>query len=262
MKKAKSDYSIQTVSNALRLLEAFSEEDEFGVTELAEHLGLHKNNVFRLLATLEERGYVEQSSTDERYRLGPSCIALATALTQRRSLTRSSRPALCELMARLGETVHLAVLRDFQVVHLDGEQPDALLCSNLRIGKALPSHCTALGKVLLAFSEERVPQAFDAKWARKGKLAARTASTYTDRDKLFDHLHRVVAEGFALDQEECEQGLACIAAPIFDGKRALVAALSISGPAFRFHDEASYKAFIPAVMRAAHSISERLGFAG
>jgi IclR family transcriptional regulator, KDG regulon repressor len=262
MKKPKSDYSIQTVSNALRLLEAFSQEDEFGVTELAEYLGLHKNNVFRLLATLEARGYVEQSSTDERYRLGTSCLALANSLTQRRSVTASSRPVLCELVAKLGETAHLAVLRDFEVIHLDGEKPDALLCCGLRVGKALPSHCTALGKVLLAFSEESVRQAFDAKWARKGKLAARTASTRTYRDKLFDHLHQVVAEGFAMDREECEQGLACVAAPIYDGKQALVAALSISGPIFRFHDEASYKVFIPAVMRAAHSISERLGFVG
>ena len=82
MSKPKSDYTIQTVNNALRLLEAFYEEAELGVSELSRRLGLHKNNVFRLLATLEEEGYVEQSQDNERYRLGLRSLCVLSRLEQ------------------------------------------------------------------------------------------------------------------------------------------------------------------------------------
>ena len=128
MSKPKSDYSIQTVSNALRLLEVFYDEPELGVSELSRRLGLHKNNVFRLLATLELGGYVEQSSTNDQYRLGVRCLELGRAYERSHSLVERARPVLAELSAELGETVHLGVLRDdFDVVHLDGIQAKGLL---------------------------------------------------------------------------------------------------------------------------------------
>ena len=120
--KPKSDYSIQTVSNALRMLESFRGEDELGVSELARGLQLHKNNAFRLLATLEEHGYIEQSTDNDRYRLGTRCLELGQVYIGSQSLLQRARPVLRELVLKVGETAHLAVLRDHEVVHLDGVQ--------------------------------------------------------------------------------------------------------------------------------------------
>ena len=123
MPKPKSDYSIQTVTNALRLLESFFDDDELGVSELSRRLGLHKNNVFRLLATLEQSGYIEQSSRSERYRLGAGCLELGCAFSRSHGLLDCARPLLEDLSQQLQEAAHLAVLRDFEVVHLVGIQP-------------------------------------------------------------------------------------------------------------------------------------------
>jgi len=257
MQRAKSEYAIQTVSNALRLLEAFDGEEELGVTELARRLSLHKNNVFRLLATLEEKGYVEQSER-ESYRLGNSCLQLAHSFSRTRVLTRLARPALEGLSRETGETTHLAVLRDFEVVHLDGEQSDALVVTALRVGRRRPSHCTALGKVLLACAPPSTLEEYDRRIAATG-VPAYTDETIVDRDKLIEHLRDVAARGWALDIEESCRGLACAAAPVHGSEGRLVAALSVSGPAFRLDRSELEGRIAPAVVQAANAVSRQLG---
>ncbi|HPG27145.1 MAG TPA: IclR family transcriptional regulator [Myxococcota bacterium] len=152
--KPKSDYAIQTVTNALRMLEVFHTETEMGVSDLARRLGLHKNNAFRLLATLELAGYIQQTPETELYHLGPRCLELAHAFARSHTLMRQARPILEELARDCGETAHLGVLsrgdRGDEVVHLDGVQPAQLVLTGSRVGERLPAHCTALGKVLLA----------------------------------------------------------------------------------------------------------------
>jgi DNA-binding IclR family transcriptional regulator len=260
MRRPKSDYMIQTVRNALRVLEEFRDEAELGVTELARRLGLHKNNVFRILATLEQQGYAEQVGENEAYRLGVRCLELGRAYGASRSLLRLARPVLEELVRGSGESAHLGELRDFEVVHLDGEQGTQIVQTGLRVGRTLPAYCTALGKVMLAGSGPDEQERFDREVIGSG-LAARTPRTLTDRDKLLEHLHGVSAQGFAVDLEECERGLCCAAAPVFDATGRLVAAVSISGPAFRLPEEALQRMAVPAVQAAAQQLSRQLGFA-
>jgi IclR family KDG regulon transcriptional repressor len=260
MTKPKSDYSIQTVSNALRLLEAFREEDEIGVSELARRLDLHKNNVFRLLATLEERGYIEQSPESDRYRLGTRCLELARAFTHGQSLLHRARPILESLAAALNETVHLGVLREYEVVHLDGEQPKQLVLTASRIGERLPVHCTALGKVLLGCGADVVRESFDRDWVLGRGLQRRTEATICDREKFFEHLRSVAGQGFALDLEECEMGLRCVATPVFDASGHVVAALSASGPAFRLAEDRLLRQVLPVLSAASERLSRELGY--
>ena len=146
MKKPKGEYSIQAVINALRLLEEFSNSEELGVTELSRRLGLHKNNVFRLLATLEQRGYIEQSD-EKRYRLGFRILELGRSFSRSRNLLKRARPLLVELAEQTGESAHLGSMHGFEVVHLDGVATDRLVGSGTRVGCRLPLHTTALGKV-------------------------------------------------------------------------------------------------------------------
>ena len=261
MRRPKSDYMIHTVRNALRVLEEFRDEAELGVTELARRLGLHKNNVFRILATLEQQGYVEQVGENEAYRLGVRCLELGRAYGASRSLLRLARPVLEELVRGSGESAHIGELRDFEVVHLDGEQGVQLVQTGLRVGRTLPAYCTALGKVMLAGVRPEDQERFDREVLAGEVLGARTPRTLTDRDKLLEHLHSVSTQGFAVDIEECERGLCCAAAPVFDASGRLVAAVSISGPAFRLPEDALQRVAVPAVQAAAQQLSRQLGFA-
>ncbi len=260
MGKPKADYSIQAVSNALRLLEAFGNQDELGVSELARRLDLHKNNVFRLLATLEESGYIEQSAKSEEYRLSTRCLELGQAYSRGHDLVHCSAQILLALMERTGETVHLASLRDFEVVHLAGEQPRHLVVTPLRVGTRLPAHCTALGKVLLACGSEETRQDFDRRVQQTGGLPARSDATIVDPHKFFEHLTGVAVQGFAIDLGECEDGLRCAATPVFGAAGRLVGALSVSGPVFRLPDDRLLGEIVREVSAAAAELSSKLGY--
>lgn len=261
MSKPKDDYAIQTVTNALRALEAFRGEDEIGVTQLARQLGLHKNNVFRILATLQLKGYVEQAA-NERYRLGAATFEVGQCFARSRSLFGKVRPILAELARGTGETVHLALLRGFQVVHVDGAATGRLVGAALRVGALLPVHGTALGKVLLAHAPDGEREAFDREVVvAGGGLPRRTPRTITDGLKFFEELRTVVADGVALDVEECEPGLCCVAAPVFDASGGIAAAISVSGPAFRLGGSERLRTEVgPRVAEAASGFSRELGY--
>jgi DNA-binding IclR family transcriptional regulator len=262
MKRPKSDYSIQTVANTFHLLETFQDVEELGVTELSRQLALHKNNVFRILATLEELGYVDQCVGTERYRLSVRCLELARAFLRPRNLVRLGRPAVQELASASGESAHLAILDGFGVVHLCGEQSDRLVVTPSRVGMRLDAHCTALGKVLLACGDPALRARFAEQLDGRGApLARRTPATVTDREKLLDHLRTVAAQGWAVDLEECEPGLCCAAAPVLDASGAVVAALSVSGPAFRLGADTLLQDVVPLVVDAAARLSRELGHA-
>lgn len=256
--KPKSDYTIQTVSNALHMLEAFQGEHELGVSELSRRLRLHKNNVFRLLATLEYHGYIEQSKENDQYRLGVRCLELGRSFSGHHELLRRGRPIMQRLAEDVGETTHLALLRDQEIVHLDGVQSKQMLLTALRIGERLPVHCTALGKVLLACGDVEVQKALGRRVQSGFPLEPRTVATVVDLQKLFDELRTVSGQGFAVDLGECEVGLHCVAAPVRDGSGRTVAALSVSGPALRLSAEESHSRTAAKVMAAADQLSVEL----
>ncbi|MDP6978677.1 MAG: IclR family transcriptional regulator [Myxococcota bacterium] len=259
MTKSKSDYSIQTVSNALRVLEVFSDEDEIGVSDLSRRLGLHKNNVFRLLATLEENGYIEQSAKSERYRLGTGCLELGRAYSRSNPLLRTARPFLEALCEELGETVHIGTLRGFEVIHLDSEQPEQLVMTSSRVGQRLPAHNTALGKVMLGALDAAGRQQYVAEVLAASGAERRTENSISDPHKFLEHVSHVALHGSAVDMEECEVGLRCVAAPVHDGNGRAIAALSVSAPSFRFDKDYMLDTVEKAVVDAANRLSHSLG---
>jgi IclR family KDG regulon transcriptional repressor len=259
MTKSKSDYSIQTVSNALRVLEVFSDEDEIGVSDLSRRLNLHKNNVFRLLATLEENGYIEQSARSEQYRLGTGCLELGRAFARGNTMLQSARPILAEMCAGLNETVHIASLRNSEVIHLDSEVPSQLIMTTSRVGLRLPANCTALGKVLLAGLEPEARMQFIKDSSSHSGYESRTPNTIVDSDKFSEHLSTVAIQGFGVDLEEYEVGLRCVAAPVFNEEGHVVAAISASGPSFRLSEDHLLGTVTPIVVDAAERLSRTLG---
>jgi DNA-binding IclR family transcriptional regulator len=260
-KKPKSDYAIQAVTNALRLQLVFRDEGEIGVAELARRLGLPKNNVFRLLATMEELSFIEQSRASGRYRLGLACHELGESYKRARPLIERARAVLDRLLEETGETVHLAVRDGFEVVHLEARAPVREITIAVRTGRRAPIHCTALGKVLLGCSPERVWRDFDEQVVKRGKLPQRTKRTIDNPTKFFEHLRTVAGVGYALDLGELEDGLGCAAAPVHDANGELVGALSVSAPLFRIGEEALVGDVRCKVVEAADQLSAALGYA-
>ena len=260
-KKLKSDYVIQTVTHAFRLLEEFRATGELGVTELSRRLNLHKNNVFRLLATLEQRGYIEQSSANERYRLGAKCLELGETFSRSHSLLDQARPILRSLAEEVGETVHLAQMASFEVVHVDAQAYHQPIFTPSRVGQRLPVHCTALGKILLGLATEGCRRIYDQTVVAGRELSPRTRASIVDPTKFFEHVRTVASQGYALDVEECEEGLSCAAVPVYDRTGLAVAALSVSGPSFRLGTDELLRNIVPKVTASADRLSHGLGYA-
>ncbi len=259
MQRDKSEYSIQTVVNAVRILEAFEGQSDVGVSELSRRLGLHKNNVFRVLATLEGRNYVEQLAGAERYRLGPRCQFLGRIFRESHgNIGAEAPPYVQELADRLGETAHVAVRHGRSVRHLYGAPGAARIGASVRVGDAVPAHCTALGKVLLASAPPAVMKKLDRELGEQ-KLTRHTDSTIVDREKYMEHLRGVAARGFALDQGEWDEELSCAAVPVFDGDDLVVGALSVSGPRYRFDQDALEGRVLPILEEVAGRLSRALG---
>lgn len=256
-KKEKSEYLIQAVSHALDLLEQFhGEVDELGVTELSKRLKLHKNNVFRLLATLESRGYIEQNRVTENYRLGLKTLELGQTFIKQMGLLRQSKPVLEALVSECNETTYVAILKDFNIIYLDAVETDMTVRVVPRVGSRLPAYCTAAGKIQIAYmSDEELENFLPSK-----ELKRYTTNTITDRDALKNQLKTIAEQGYAVDNEELDVGVKCVSAPIRDYTRRIIGAVSISGPSMRFPDDRINNELIPLVLKAGEEISSKLGF--
>ena len=256
-RKEKSEYIIQAVSHALDLLEQFHDDvDELGVTELSKRLKLHKNNVFRLLATLESRGYIEQNKATENYRLGLKALELGQTFIKQMGLLRQAKPILESMVAQCNETCYVAIFKEGHVVYLDMVETDMTVRVVSRVGSRLPAYCTAAGKVYLAYmSEDEINEILPG-----DKFPAHTATTITTRKALKEELEKVAKQGYAIDNEELDLGVHCVAAPIRDYTRRIVGSISISGPNMRLGEERIVKEMVPLVLSASEELSSRLGY--
>src|SRR6478672_8756631 len=180
VRREKSNYTIQSVSHALDVLEQFNGSvDEIGVTELSKRLKLHKNNVFRLLATLEARGYIEQNRITENYRLGLKCLQLGQTFIQQMGLLLQAKSILADLSKATKESTYVAVRKGSSIIPLDFVEPSRAVRVVSFLGTVLPAHCTAAGKVHLVFEAEST-----AGQNLPDSLARYTDKTIVDRSLL------------------------------------------------------------------------------
>ncbi|AFV77452.1 IclR family transcriptional regulator [Thermus oshimai] len=243
-----------TVQKVGEVLELFTREHpEWGVTEVARALGIPKSSAHALLATLSQIGLLKRGR-EGRYRLGFRVLALAHVLLSTSSWREEARKAMEELVARFGETTHLAVLECGRVVYVEKlEGTRAVKVATTGIGVELPAHCSAVGKVLLAHRPwEEVLSIVEARG-----LPALTPNTITTLDELKTELQAVRERGYAYDIEEAVPELCCVAAPIRDHTGEVIAALSLSVPFYRFQERK--EEYRRAVLEATRTVSERLG---
>jgi IclR family acetate operon transcriptional repressor len=254
MRGTQRDYSIAVVRRALDILEALAEGSRpLGPTELARRVGTTPSAAFRILKTLEERGYVTRDAVGGQYRLGTRLAYLGERCTGTLDLRLVARPVLEELHCRFRETVNLGVLDDHQIVYIDMLESDQGLRMAARVGARDHPHSTSLGKAILAFLPEPELERY-----LQRPLSQRTAQTITDPLSLRAELERVRASGVAEDHEENEEGACCVGAPIFDHRGRVIAAISIAGPAVRLA-EPRRQEMRAAVKEAALAITRAVG---
>jgi DNA-binding IclR family transcriptional regulator len=244
------------VQRALDILGLFdSESPELGITEIAEALELHKSTVAGLVYTLEENDYLVQDTTTRKYRLGFRLVERSSELLDQIDLRTVARPHLDKLRDWCDESVNLAIPDGRQVVYIERLTTTQSLGMRAKVGYRGLMHCTALGKAILSGTD----RAGVEKIAAEEGLPAVTTKAITDLEQLLEELGRVREQGFALDDEENEEGVRCVAAPILDHTGQPVAALSISAPAHRL--PVSRVAIYGArVKEAADAISHSLGY--
>ena len=248
-------YRIQAIERAVAILNAFStDRPELGVTELADRLGLHKSTVHRFLVNLETGGLVERNPRTARYRLGLRLFELGGLVLQQLNLWDEALPFLEGLVRDTGETGHLAVLDGGEAIYIEKVEARRALRIPSAVGRGYPAHATNLGKVLLAYLP---PEEVRAIVEERG-LAAYTSNTITDLARLEAELVRIRSRGYAVDNEEYDEGLRCIGAPIQDHTGHVVAALGIGGPVTRV-TPGRVGELAELVMAAAKGLSRRLG---
>jgi len=246
---------IGSLLHGLEILDMFERDRSvIGIGEMAQHLSLHRSTTSRLAATLSVAGYLEPAGEPGRYRLSGKLAALGELVATDGQVRRAALPYLQSLVQSLGETGHLAVLEGNEAVTVEVVDGWQTVRMHSWVGKRSPAHCSSMGKALLAGLGD---DAIDARYPG-ARLEARTENTITDRAGLKRHLADVRSRGYAVDREELEPHLCCVAGPIFDRTGTVVASISISGPDSRV-DEASIPSTADAVRAAAWQISARLG---
>jgi DNA-binding IclR family transcriptional regulator len=237
-------------------MELLSSQGWAGVTEVANELDIHKSTAYRLLATLRDRGLVEQDSATEKYRLGFGMVLLASTVTGDLDIVRYARPICERLSDETEETVTVTSIEDNEAVIIHQSISTTSMMAVDWSGWHTPLHASAAGKVLLAYMPEE-----QRRHVLRKPLETLTEHTVTDLAILKDQLQEIHATGYGSTIEELEVGINAVGAPIWDSNGAAIAAVAVSGPVFRLPEE-SVPEIGELVKKAAAEISRSIGFYG
>ncbi len=247
---AKSTPSIQVIDRSALLLDAIAaSEAPVSLKILSADTGLHPSTAFRILGALARVGLVERDSAGH-YQLGRKILQLAGRVRRGVDIRQEALPAMQALRDQVGETVNLTVREGDQVIYIERVAPQRMMRVEQVVGSRAPLHVTAVGKLMLG----ELGAAFLRAYAARTGLPAYTPHTLNSLDALRDEVHAATANGYALDNEEAEEGVGCIGVLIHDRSGAAVAGLSVSAPIERRRD-----AWIPLVRQAGAAIAARLG---
>jgi IclR family transcriptional regulator, KDG regulon repressor len=254
---AKATYHVQVLDRAFAILDALAEKKGslLRVTELSKQLKLDKSTVFRLLKVLEQNKYVDRAPGDGKYRLGTKILHLGMLALADVDVTQASQPYLERLVSLTGETAHMGVLRNSQVVSVAVAHGSMNLRLGVNVGGSSPPHCTALGKAILAF----LPREECLSVIEGIRFDTHTPNTITKKSVFIKELKAVREREYSIDNEEFEPGLKCIGAPVHNYSGKVVGAISVAGPAFRMTN-ANISRISGTVMKTAKELSEELGF--
>ncbi|GGG01067.1 IclR family transcriptional regulator [Paenibacillus abyssi] len=252
---AKQIETLSSVHNAMRILKEFTlEQPELGISELSGRLGLAKSTVFRLIKTLTENNLVEQNPRNQKYHLGIAAFELGFTVYHEMELRTVALPLLDKLMRSIRRTVHLGVYDNGGVVYIIKRIPEDHQGTISKIGKRVPPHCTASGKILLAHQcEEEMERVCSL------GLEAHTGKTVTKVDVLKEQLMQVKQKGYAVCYEELKPGICSAAVPVFNDDNEVIAAVSLTGTPAQFLP-AQVQSYIKDMRTYSRLITERMDF--
>lgn len=246
---------VQTLDRALDILELLAmQKNGLGVTEIGNRIGLHKSTVHRLLSALGERGYVEKNPDSGIYQLGLKLVEISSIHLNSIELKTEAAPHLRKLAGQSNQPVHLATFVDGEVIYLEKVETLMSIRMYSQIGKRVPVHCSAVGKALLTgMKDHEIKEVLE-----NTKLVKYTPNTLESVADILAEVKETRKRGWAVDEEEHEEGIRCIAAPIFDYRGKVIAAVSTSGPSNIITKERDDE-ISQYVLNAAREISKRMG---
>ena len=251
---------MRSLEKALTILEAFLDhrEEAMGVTTLVDLTGLNISTIHRIASVLVEKGYLSQLHRRAKYSLGPKFLQFGNIASSRIKIRDLALPFLVRLNREVNESVNLAIMDSGEAVYaqcIEPPEPGYHLRIFTQVGARVPLYCTGVGKVFLV----HMPETERERYLSKSDLPKRTENTITDRVKLEKELSIVRRLGFAIDDEEMELGVRCVAAAIKDFKGNVVAAISVSGPAARLSGK-KMRQLKPLLKNCAFDISRAAGY--
>jgi len=256
MKREKSEYAVQAVSNAIDILELLGDKDnELSITDIVSDLGLTRSNVNKLLSTLEMLGYVEHNRYTGNFRLGVKTFQISQAYINKLNIIEISIQVLQQLKNDTNESAYISVLRDGNVVYLNVIETDLAVRVLPRIGNVGPAYATATGKAQLAYYDSLELEKLYSTEFRK--ITPNSIGSFEDLKEELAEIKRV---GYAIDNEEYELGVRCVGAPIKDFMGNVIAGISVSAPSERMAMDHIHNHVAPIVTDAARLLSKKFGF--
>ncbi len=246
---------VAAVINAFNIIEMLSENESLGVAEITKALGGSKTTAHRLLQSLVEVGMVAQDNDSKRYKLTCRLFELGSRVFGNSNLVQAANGPMTRLNDLTGETIHLGVMDANSMVYLHKLDSKHTLRLASRVGKVAPLHCTALGKVMLAWK----PSHQIAAILPELEYTIQTPGTIRSPEQFAEHLKEVRKQGYAVDQEENEAGIICFAVPVFNYDGQTVAGISVSVPKFRL-EENDAETVIEQLIKTGREVSQNLGF--
>lgn len=253
---------VQSIERVAMIFDVLAQSSqEISLRELSAKTKLPKGTTHRLLSSLAYYGYIRQTPETKNYHLGFRLVELGNSLLNQLDIRFQAKPYINDLCERIKETVHLVILDQYEALYIDKVEPNVKqggLQMVSRVGFRVPVHCSSVGKVLLAqLSENELDDVIQLKG-----LSKRTKNTITDPENLKTHLKMVRSQGFAIDDEENEKGIRCVAAPVYNQQGQVFAAISISGPTVRITKKLLQNSLKTEIKKTASAISRELGYQG
>ncbi len=256
MNEVNNTKTIGSVIKAVEVLKELSRSDGgLGVTEISNNLNYGVSATYHLLNTLKRCNIIEQDKKTKKYRIGFELFRISSVAKNQNNLANIAQPRLDELKESVDETSNLVVLDDNFIVYIAQSESTNLLKMFTQLGAKVPFYCTGGGKVILAYQSENV-QKYTISKTTFNKYTKNTLAT---TEELINEFKIIRIQGYALDNEERELGVTCIAAPVFDCYGEAIAAISISGPSSRLNGK-GIKNLIHHVMNASDNLSFDLGY--
>lgn len=247
---------VQSVDRTLSILETLSDyENGLGIKEISELVMLNKSTVHRLLATLIYKGYVKQDKDTNKYMITLKLFELGNKKVAKMNLTSIAQPYLEELMEKTNEVVHLVVRDGNEYIYISKYQPKKPILMSTYIGLRKPLYCTAVGQAIMSqLSEDEIKTIWNTSDIKKY-----TKNTITDYDMLLKKIEKIKKDGYALDNQEVEDGIRCIGTVLKNYKNEVCGAVSVSGAIISFTDD-KIDSFSNMLIECTTKISKELGY--